>query len=184
MDITPRENFGLGSKLKKRFRKIIPNEVSKVAVKAAPFVAPFNPLLAAGMAGIGGFDQTGSISKSLRSGALTYGLGNLARVVGGAGPQFGLKAQGAGQGFGSYFTSPMSGQQLFGGPKSTPAVSTSEPLGIEEMLYETDPSKLTLGQQADIVAQQVSQTPTKTGYKDILGRIVGKDATLGQRIRW
>jgi hypothetical protein len=176
-----REKFGLGSKFKKFVRKIIPNEVASVATKAAPFVAPFNPLLAAGMAGIGGFDQTGSISKSLRSGALTYGLGNLARVVGGAGPQFGLKAQGAGTGFGSYFTSPMSGQQLFGGPKPTPVVSTSEPLGIEEMLYETDPSKLTLGQQADIVAQQVSQTPNKTGYSDIFKKIVGKDATLGQR---
>ena len=181
MDIAPREKFGLGSSLKKFVRKVIPNEVADVAVKAAPFVAPFNPLLAAGMAGIGGFDQTGSISKSLRSGALTYGLGNLARVVGGAGPQFGLKAQGAGTGFGSYFTSPMSGQQLFGAPKVTPDIATTEPLGIEEMLYETDPSKLTLGQQADIVAQQVSQTPTKTGYKDLLGRIVGKDATLGQR---
>src|SRR5210317_535930 len=107
MNITPREKFGLGSKFKKFVRKVIPNEVADIATKAAPFVAPFNPLLAAGMAGIGGFDQTGSISKSLRSGALTYGLGNLARVVGGAGPQFGLKAQGAGTGFGSYFTSPM-----------------------------------------------------------------------------
>jgi len=181
MDITPRENFGLGSKFKKFVRKIIPNEIADVAVKAAPFVAPFNPLIAAGMAGLGGFDQSGSLSKSLRSGALTYGLGNLARVVGGAGFQGGLKAPGTGQGFGSYFTSPMSGQQLFGGPKPTPAVSTSEPLGIEEMLYETDPSKLTLGQQADIVAQQVSQTPTKTGYKDIFGKILGKDATLAER---
>jgi hypothetical protein len=32
-------------------------KISEIAVKAAPFVAPFNPLLAAGMAGIGGFDQ-------------------------------------------------------------------------------------------------------------------------------
>jgi hypothetical protein len=46
-------------------RKVIPNEVSEIAVKAAPFVAPFNPLLAAGMAGIGGFDQTGRIGSSL-----------------------------------------------------------------------------------------------------------------------
>ena len=114
MDVTPRENFGLGSKLKKFVRKVIPNEIADVAVKAAPFVAPFNPLIAAGMAGLGGFDQSGSISKSLRSGALTYGLGNLARVVGGGGFQGGLKAPGTGTGFGSYFTSPMSGQQLFG----------------------------------------------------------------------
>jgi hypothetical protein len=61
MDVTPRENFGLGSKLKKFVRKVIPNEIADVAVKAAPFVAPFNPLIAAGMAGLGGFDQSGSI---------------------------------------------------------------------------------------------------------------------------
>ena len=39
------------------------------------------------MAGIGGFDQTGSISDSLKSAALTYGGGQLARYVGGAGFQ-------------------------------------------------------------------------------------------------
>jgi hypothetical protein len=61
MDVTPRENFGWGSKFKKFVRKVIPNEIADVAVKAAPFVAPFNPLIAAGMAGLGGFDQTGSI---------------------------------------------------------------------------------------------------------------------------
>jgi hypothetical protein len=43
MNVTPRENFGLGSSLKKFVRKIIPNEVADIAVKAAPFVAPFNP---------------------------------------------------------------------------------------------------------------------------------------------
>jgi hypothetical protein len=189
MDVTPRENFGLGSKFKKFVRKVIPNEIADVAVKAAPFVAPFNPLIAAGMAGLGGFDQTGSISKSLRSGALTYGLGNLARVVGGAGFQGGLKAPGTGTGFGSYFTSPMSGQQLFGAQQEAAKLGTAGDLdsiagssgGIEEYVYKTDPSKLTLGQQADIIAEQVSQTPNKTGYSDIFGRIVGKDATLGQR---
>jgi hypothetical protein len=189
MDVTPRENFGWGSKFKKFVRKVIPNEIADVAVKAAPFVAPFNPLIAAGMAGLGGFDQTGSISKSLRSGALTYGLGNLARVVGGAGFQGGLKAPGTGTGFGSYFTSPMSGQQLFGAQQEAAKLGTAGDLdsiagpsgGIEEYVYKTDPSKLTLGQQADIIAEQVSQTPNKTGYSDIFGRIVGKDATLGQR---
>jgi hypothetical protein len=189
MDVTPRENFGWGSKFKKFVRKVIPNEIADVAVKAAPFVAPFNPLIAAGMAGLGGFDQSGSLSKSLRSGALTYGLGNLARVVGGAGFQGGLKAPGTGTGFGSYFTSPMSGQQLFGAQQEAAKLGTAGDLdsiagpsgGIEEYVYKTDPSKLTLGQQADIIAEQVSQTPNKTGYSDIFGRIVGKDATLGQR---
>ena len=84
MQVAPREKFGLGSSIKKFVRKIIPNEVSEIAVKAAPFVAPFNPLLAAGMAGIGGFDQTGRIGSSLKNAALTYGLGQGARYLGGA----------------------------------------------------------------------------------------------------
>jgi hypothetical protein len=42
------------------------------------------------MAGIGGFDQTGRIGSSLKSGLLTYGGGQLARGIGGAGFQEGL----------------------------------------------------------------------------------------------
>ena len=56
-NVSPRQNFGLGSSIKRAVRKVIPNEVSKIAVKAAPFVAPFNPALAGAMAGIGSFDQ-------------------------------------------------------------------------------------------------------------------------------
>ena len=87
MDVTPREQFGLGSSFKKFVRKVIPNEVSKVATIAAPFVAPFNPALAGAMAGIGSFDQTGSLSGALKRGALTYGGGQAARFIGGAGFQ-------------------------------------------------------------------------------------------------
>tara|TARA_B100001248_G_scaffold109014_2_gene81307 strand:- start:24621 stop:26720 length:2100 start_codon:yes stop_codon:yes gene_type:complete len=87
MNVSPREKFGLGSKLKKFVRKIIPNEVAEVAVRAAPFVAPFNPALAAAMGGLGTFDQTGRIGESLKQGALTYGLGQGARFLGGAGLQ-------------------------------------------------------------------------------------------------
>jgi hypothetical protein len=42
-NLVQREKFGIGSKLKKFVRNIIPNEVAEIAVKAAPFVAPFNP---------------------------------------------------------------------------------------------------------------------------------------------
>ena len=86
-NLSPRQNFGLGSSLKKFVRKIIPNEVSKVATAAAPFVAPFNPALAGAMAGIGSFDQSGSLSDALKRGALTYGGGQAARYNGGAGFQ-------------------------------------------------------------------------------------------------
>ena len=61
MGVDGRRQYGLGSKFKKFVRKIIPNEVAEIAVKAAPFVAPFNPLAAAAMSGIGSFDQTGRI---------------------------------------------------------------------------------------------------------------------------
>jgi hypothetical protein len=127
-----REKFGIGSKLKKFVRKIIPNEVSEIAVKAAPFVAPFNPLLAGAMAGIGGFDQTGRIGSSLKSGLLTYGGGQLGRYIGGAGFQQGINpfagynpASSFG-GISSLFTSPIGTQtglqlgqyEMFGGPGS------------------------------------------------------------------
>jgi hypothetical protein len=89
-NLVEREQYGLGSKLKKFVRNIIPNEVAKVASVAAPFVAPFNPLLAAGMSGLGSFDRTGSISGGLKAAALTYGGGQIARGIGGAGFQTGF----------------------------------------------------------------------------------------------
>ena len=79
--------FGIGSALKKAVRKAIPNELAEVAVKAAPFVAPFNPAVAAAMAGLGSFDQTGRIGSSVRAGLGTYALGQGARYFGGAGFQ-------------------------------------------------------------------------------------------------
>jgi hypothetical protein len=81
MNVAPREKFGLGSKIKDRFRKLIPNEIADVAVKAAPFVAPFFPGYAAIARGIGRFDQRGSISDALKQGALTYGFGKGHRKI-------------------------------------------------------------------------------------------------------
>ena len=102
MQVAPRENFGLGSKLKKFVRKIIPNEVADIAVKAAPFVAPFNPAVAAAMSGIGTFDQTGSIGDSLKGAGMNYAGGQAARYIGGAGFQgnpFGQGGAFTGSGF-------------------------------------------------------------------------------------
>jgi len=116
MDVSPREKFGLGSSLKKFVRKIIPNEISEIAVKAAPFVAPFNPALAAAMGGLGSFDQTGRIGDSLKSAALTYGLGQGARFLGGAELQGNPFAKGGAftpGGFMEGFSSPI------GAPQST-----------------------------------------------------------------
>jgi hypothetical protein len=117
MDVTPRENFGLGSSLKKFVRKIIPNEVAEIATKAAPFVAPFNPALAGVMGGLGSFDQTGSISGALKSGAMNYGGGQLARYAGGAGFQGNPFGQGGAftqGGFQGGFSSPLGNQTGLG----------------------------------------------------------------------
>jgi hypothetical protein len=81
---TIRKKYGIGSDLKDFVRKIIPNEIADVAVKAAPIVAPFNPGAAALMRGIGRFDQRGSLSDALKQGAATYAGGRGARNLGGA----------------------------------------------------------------------------------------------------
>ena len=136
MDVTPRENFGLGSKLKKFTRKIIPNEIADIAVKAAPFVAPFNPAAAAAMAGLGGFDQTGSIGDSLKSAALTYGGGQLARYAGGAGFQgnpfeTGGAFRGGLEGFKAGFTSPFGTETGIGKMLSDKAAAKGKALKVE-----------------------------------------------------
>ncbi len=97
----PREKYGLGSKIKDRFRKLIPNELADIAVKAAPFVAPFNPGIAGLMRSIGRFDQRGSISDALKQGAATFGFGAGARALGGAPDIMGGGLRGG-------FTSPLS----------------------------------------------------------------------------
>ena len=81
---TIRKKYGIGSDLKDFVRKIIPNEIADVAVKAAPIVAPFNPGAAALMRGIGRFDQRGSLSDALKQGALTYAGGRGIGMLGGA----------------------------------------------------------------------------------------------------
>ena len=125
-NVTPRQKYGLGDFV----RKIIPNELATIAVKAAPFVAPFNPAVAAAMAGIGSFDRTGRLGSSLKSAALTYGGGQLARGMGGAelqgnpfsttGGYTGGPGAFRGGGFKSGFSSPLGTEnmeKLFGTPE-------------------------------------------------------------------
>lgn len=76
-DIIPKE-LTSGEEFKKQLRNIIPNEVADIAVKAAPFVAPFQPGIAAAMRGIGRFDQRGSVSDALKQGLGTFALGSAA----------------------------------------------------------------------------------------------------------
>ena len=195
MNITPREKFGLGSKFKKFVRKVIPNEVADIATKAAPFVAPFNPLLAAGMAGIGGFDQTGSLSQSLKSGLLTYGGGQAARYLGGAGFQQGINpfagadfSGGLMSGIRSLGTSPMGTQTGFGkmfaktptqeitavsggeyGQFIEPTFGAGDALGGE--MLGTGPLEAAT-QQLTTGAAQKATTP---GYTDLFKQVLGGD---------
>jgi len=67
-----REKFGIGSKLKKTIRKLIPNELSKIGQKVAPVVGFFNPALGATIQGISSFDQSGRIGDSLKRAGLQY----------------------------------------------------------------------------------------------------------------
>ena len=128
-NVTPRTNYFLGG-IKDRIRKLIPNEIANVAVKAAPFVAPFNPAVAGLMRGIGRFDQRGSISDAFKQGLGTYAGGQLFRTVGGAGPQEGLG--------GFKFSSPLS-------PDRTTAVkdffTRKNPLAEEMSEVSLSPSK-------------------------------------------
>jgi len=104
-----RRRYGLGSRL----RKLIPNEIAKVAEVAAPFVAPFNPIAAGLMGGLGSYDRTGKLGGALKSGLMTYGGGQLARGIGGGlgnlqkgiDPRTGM--QGMGSGLTKYFSNPM-----------------------------------------------------------------------------
>ena len=207
MDVAPREKFGLGSKLKKFVRNVIPNEIADIAVKAAPFVAPFNPALAAGMAGIGSFDQTGSISKGVRKAALNYAGGQLARFAGGAGFQgnpFKTVAQGGSgafrgglEGFKGGFGSPIGvdtglklGQyKMFGGQ---PAPEIEVISGNEMGSQFTEPTfgaGDALGGEGltgtlEQATGSLNNAGVQTGapkYTDLLKQVVSPDATLAER---
>ena len=167
MDVTPRENFGLGSSLKKFVRKIIPNEVAEIATKAAPFVAPFNPLLAAGMSGIGTFDQTGSIGDSLKAGGMNYALGQGARYIGGG-------AQNLQTGFNPFsgynasagltrglLTNPVSDQGGLGKLFSNQGTQGVQGIGAEPQSIEgflTQDAAKNVGLESERLAELASQT--------------------------
>jgi hypothetical protein len=176
-NLVEREKYGLGSKLKKFVRNIIPNEVASVASAAAPFVAPFNPLLAAGMAGLGSFDKTGSISKGLTSAALTYGGGQIARGIGGAGFQTGINpfdAAGLGGSTASSF---------IGIPYSTPiGTQTGLQLGQYE-LFGGAPKTPTGIDSLSQVGVNVTGAGGQTGFGADLKTIFSPDSNVGLETR-
>jgi hypothetical protein len=153
--LVDREKYGLGSKIKKFVRNIIPNEVAQVASAAGPVVAFFNPALGAAMTGLGNFDRTGRIGSSLGKAALTYGAATVARGIGGAGfpttgqefltslnPFANYNPQSGFMGLESLFTSPIGTQsglnlgQYFQNPamEFTTGEQIGKPTGIFDQL--------------------------------------------------
>ena len=154
----PREKYGLGSKIKERFRKLIPNELADVAVAAAPFVAPFNPGIAGLMRGIGRFDQRGSLSDAFKQGFATFGFGVGARALGGASDITGGGLRGG-------FTSPLSADRtqaikgLFqgktpGADSNIPKTPSTEGTGFMKKATEATIDKIPF---ADKLPQKVKE---------------------------
>ena len=175
--LVDREKYGLGSSIKKFVRNIIPNEVAQVASVAAPFVAPFNPLLAGAMAGLGSFDRTGSISSGLKSAALTYGGGQLARYVGGAGIQGGINPFNAAELGGSMASS------FIGIPYSSPiGMQTGLQLGQYELFGGAPKTPIGIDDLSQ-VGVNVSGAGGPTGFGTDLKTIFSPDSNVGLETR-
>lgn len=178
-----REKFGIGSKLKRFVRKIIPNEVADVAVKAAPFVAPFNPALGGAMAGLGSFDQSGSISKGVKSGLLNYGLGQGARYLGGAELQTNPFK-------GDLFSKPIGtertglGTFLDRGKDMGATVSDIPSNEIVKPMVRGEVSVGDMGGYLDPIAKTSAEATTSSAFKESLGKITSGEFTkMGEGLK-
>ena len=150
---TIRQKYGIGSFVKERIRKLIPNELADIAVKAAPIVAPFNPLVGAAMRGIGRFDQRGSISDALKQAAATGAFGVGVRQLGGAKGIGGFSREG--------FSSPLSAEKseafssLFkGGEKAKTVDETKKGIGVVRSATEKTLGKIPIVRELPPLVQQ------------------------------
>jgi hypothetical protein len=184
MGMDGRRQYGLGSKFKKFVRKVIPNEVAEIAVKAAPFVAPFNPIAAGLMSGIGSFDQTGRIGSSIKSGLMNYGMGQLSRGIGGGmgnlqtginplnTSNLGGKAMGEGM-FSKYFSNPIQDTggigKMFSDKFSTAGGSMAE--GVDETALQkiADAAANKNLSPAELISKQASEAFIKNTQAPNLG---------------
>jgi len=148
-----RTGFGIISKIKKRVRKLIPNELANVAVKAAPFVAMipgYGPAAAGIMRGLGRFDQRGSLSDAFKQGIGTYAGGKL---FGAGMEKIGLRdpgASGIGEFFGEGTKEKVSG--LLKGGESSVSLNKTGPLKDATGLFKDVPI---LKDLPSIVQQQI-----------------------------
>jgi hypothetical protein len=158
--VVPRKKYGIGSKFQKfkdkalgRVRKLIPNELANVAVKAAPFVAMipgYGPAAAGIMRGLGRFDQRGSLSDAFKQGIGTYAGGKL---FGAGMEKIGLRdpgASGIGEFFGEGTKEKVSG--LLKGGESSVSLNKTGPLKDATGLFKDVPI---LKDLPSIVQQQI-----------------------------
>jgi len=152
-----RQGYGIGSWVKERVRKLIPNELASVATKAAPFVAPFFPGAAAAMRGIGRFDQRGSIGDAVRQAGATYGFGKLAGKLGGAEGSGLLNPGGQTYTKGGFDAGPIG--KMFAGDPSNVKIATegAKPVGMESVSKATEFMKNIpiIGELPPLVQQQL-----------------------------
>ena len=166
-----RQGYGLGSWVKEKIRKLIPNELAEVAVKAAPFVAPFNPAIAGLMSGVGSFDKTGRVGDSLKKGAMNYAGGQAARYLGGADFQ-GNPFEGGGA-----FRGGLEG--LKGGFSSPLGTDTGFKLGTEATPSTTSEGNLNALAEGQTGAKETSEILSNaknkpTNFKDVFQNKVSK----------
>jgi|TARA_R100001224_G_scaffold100653_1_gene71913 hypothetical protein len=177
--------MGIGSKLKKLAKKIIPKEVSK----AAPIVSIFNPGIGAALGAMGGLRE-GNIGKAALAGLANYGAGRFAQGLGapsiggnlssGLGSILGnipgvsqLAASPAGQGVGSFFdkVQAVGGQLGSGlGTRATPQ-SVGAPSAD---IFGSATQQGTTGQIQDILSSSLSEGTKKDLINNILeGDVIG-----------
>jgi len=152
-----RQGYGIGSWVKERVRKLIPNELASVATKAAPFVAPFFPGAAAAMRGIGRFDQRGSMSDAMKQAGATYGFGKLAGKLGGAEGSGLLNPGGQTYTKAGFDAGPIG--KMFAGDPSNVKIATegAKPVGMESVSKATEFMKNIpiIGELPPLVQQQL-----------------------------
>ena len=161
-NVVPRTNYLFGG-IKKRIRKLIPNELADIAVKAAPFVAPFSPGTAALMRGIGRFDQRGSLSDAVKQGLGTFAFGKFAGKI---------------PGTQDYFGRGMEGAKRLAGDIRTKASSLFEAQAKDPNITSKDPTKM-IPQVPKKGITGAIKTALKELPKGIRGQLIAGTATAG-----
>ncbi len=183
--------MGIGSKLKKIAKKIIPKETSAIS----PIVGVFNPVLGAALGAAGGLRE-GNLGKAALGGLSAYGIGRFAQGMGA--PLIGgnissgltsalggipgisqLAASPAGQGLGSFFDKVQATGGQLGSGLGTRATPQSVGAPSADIFAQTAEQGVG-GQIQDILNSSLSEGTKKDLINNILeGDIIGTgDDTL------